>query len=423
MKCSARPLPVYTINAERSLFDVDPPYQREAGVWSQEKQQLFLDSLMNGYDIPKLYLREVTESTRGTPAKYAVVDGKQRLTAIWRFINNDYPTSDDFQWDDAATLCCQAKLFRELPQQARDALLARPLDCVLIATDDEEDIEEMFFRLNNGSPLNAAEKRNAIGGKTVELIRRLATRHRFFADKIAVPPRRMAHHEIAAKCILSGRKGGVTDLKKKFLDNLATQGRNVDDRDIAELEAAVGRRLDNLCRVFSDRDPLLRKQATVPLYYLLDRHLQVQYALSQYHAKLHTFIENFEAQRVADRALEEDKRDAQLLHFDLLSQQGTNDQGSLEGRVSILTRRFLRANPDATLKDRRRSFNDDERFAIWILGGKKCANCERQLNELSDMHADHATEHAAGGQTTIANGRCLCVSCNTSRTPARSRSR
>ena len=55
--------------------------ERESGVWSTEKKQLFLDSLFNGFDIPKIYLHDL----RGNDPRYdfAVIDGKQRLHAIW----------------------------------------------------------------------------------------------------------------------------------------------------------------------------------------------------------------------------------------------------------------------------------------------------------------------------------------------------
>ena len=65
-------------------IDENAPYQREGAVWSLEQQQLFIDSLLNGYDVPKIYLHDL----RGKhPTKvYAIVDGKQRLTTIWRFL-------------------------------------------------------------------------------------------------------------------------------------------------------------------------------------------------------------------------------------------------------------------------------------------------------------------------------------------------
>jgi 5-methylcytosine-specific restriction endonuclease McrA len=85
----------------------------------------------------------------------------------------------------------------------------------------------------------------------------------------------------------------------------------------------------------------------------------------------------------------------------------------LRDRVTVLTRYFLLENPDILIKDKKRAFTDEERLAIWILGGKKCAECDVELS-IDDMHADHHIQWSNGGNTTLSNGRCLCQSCNTS---------
>src|SRR5215210_3593051 len=81
--------------AWRSAIHDDPPYQRESSVWSLDKQQLFVDSLLNGYDVPKIYLHDL----RGLqPTKvYAIVDGKQRLTTIWRFLRDELALAPDYK--------------------------------------------------------------------------------------------------------------------------------------------------------------------------------------------------------------------------------------------------------------------------------------------------------------------------------------
>ena len=65
-------------------IDVRPDYQR-GSVWSNPQKQLLIDSILRDLDVPKIYLREVVDG------KYEeeVVDGQQRLLAIWGFYNND----------------------------------------------------------------------------------------------------------------------------------------------------------------------------------------------------------------------------------------------------------------------------------------------------------------------------------------------
>ena len=64
-----------------------PEYQREPLLWTKEDMRLLIDSILTDIDIPKLYFYEVQKD------EYEVIDGQQRLWAIWRFIDNEY----DFQ--------------------------------------------------------------------------------------------------------------------------------------------------------------------------------------------------------------------------------------------------------------------------------------------------------------------------------------
>jgi hypothetical protein len=66
----------------RERIDTESEYQR-GQVWSVAQRRLLIDSLLRGYDIPKIYLRKLPD---GGSRLYEVVDGKQRLTAIWGFL-------------------------------------------------------------------------------------------------------------------------------------------------------------------------------------------------------------------------------------------------------------------------------------------------------------------------------------------------
>ena len=61
-----------------------PDYQRQQKLWSVDKKQLLIDSILRDIDIPKLYFNEVKGN------ELEVVDGQQRLWAIWEFIDDVY---------------------------------------------------------------------------------------------------------------------------------------------------------------------------------------------------------------------------------------------------------------------------------------------------------------------------------------------
>src|SRR5579859_5099774 len=67
------------VYSERNAIELDPEYQRISGIWTREKRQLLIDSLLNGFDVPKLYFHEFIPSKQkgGKKYRYAIVDVKQ----------------------------------------------------------------------------------------------------------------------------------------------------------------------------------------------------------------------------------------------------------------------------------------------------------------------------------------------------------
>src|SRR5258705_13943409 len=89
---------ILRLNSERQFINVEPPYQRRSDVWTLEKRQLLIDSILNDYDIPKLYFHAFTSRQRSEYGNfdYAIIDGRQRLEAIWDFADDGFPLSNDF---------------------------------------------------------------------------------------------------------------------------------------------------------------------------------------------------------------------------------------------------------------------------------------------------------------------------------------
>src|SRR5690242_9913539 len=74
------------------VVDLNPPYQREGGVWKESTRSALVDSIINGLDVPKLYFERLATRKPGPDGldyQYAVIDGKQRLEAILAFLDGD----------------------------------------------------------------------------------------------------------------------------------------------------------------------------------------------------------------------------------------------------------------------------------------------------------------------------------------------
>jgi hypothetical protein len=419
MHCTTDKKSIGSFLVEKNVIETDPKYQRESGVWSTEKIQLFIDSIFNGFDIPKLYLHDL----RGLSGRYdyAVVDGKQRLHAIWEFMDNKVALADDFEIREEKPRLTPPKKgskFQDLSIEWQEIFKSKNFDVVFIQNAQEEDIEDLFSRLNNGEPLNSAEKRNAKGGDMAALIREIAEED-FFTEKLAFNNRRFSHYEVAAKYLLIERSvlSGSTpfcDLKKKFLDLMVEENRSFTGRAKEKLKSSVCSQLASLNRIFSNKDDLLSKQSYAPMYYMFVKVIEKEYAHKDLYVYLTKFVKDFHVLRQENLLKSEEKRDPSLSEFGRLIQQGTNDAGSLENRVGILRRFFLQAFPKVELKDPQRDFSSEERLALYFLSDKKCQICSKEIKDLEDMHADHRKQWSHGGETSLSNGRALCESCNTS---------
>jgi hypothetical protein len=415
MICTTSPFTLGIIYIERNTYNENPPYQRESGVWAPDKCELFIDSLLRKFDVPKIYLHDLRAAAG--PKDYAIVDGKQRLNAIWDFMDGKFALAPDFalgsDHDDPPT---GGQRFADFSEIWKERFRAISIDTTVISEANEEDIEELFSRLNNGEQLVAAEKRNAFGGDMAVLIRTIA-RDDFFEKTVPFPNRRYAHYEAVVKLLLiedAIRKGGNrwVDLKKKHLDGLVRENKVLSAPVSERLKEAVETQLRLMRRVFTDQnDVRLAKQAYIPMHYQFVAEINANYGHPHLLTKLGDFINRFSVMRTENLEKSEATRDPTLIEFGRLMQQGTNDKESISERVRILTQYLLVDHSELEVKDKRRAFTTAERYAIWILGEKRCSECDLEIN-LDQMEADHVVQWAFGGQTTIGNARCLCGPCN-----------
>lgn len=431
MKCEAKLFSLGVLQQRRNIFKTDPVYQRQGSVWSESKKQLFIDSIVNGYDIPKIYIHKLGEGDDGYGSRtYAVVDGKQRLEAIWDFFDNKFALADDFEYkgnvlpmDEKEHGVPQAGFsFSDFNEHWKEEFKVESLSFVIIEDADEQDIEDLFSRLNHAEPLNAAEKRNAFGGDMIRIIRDVAKGHKFFKKKLPFDDKRYIHHDIAARLLLIEKRvvwdgdEPYCDLKKRFLDKLVKEHRSIKEEDKDKLKKAVNDQLNGLVQVFEEEDPLLRKSGYSQLYYLFVKQEEKEYACERKDIRL--FLVDFSSEREKSLATspeeKEDSRHIFLDEFERLMQQG-NDRYSLRDRVMILIKFLLQANPSIKAKDKRRIFTPEQRSVIFMKSGRVCAECGKKLASIEEFDADHIIPWSKGGETSVANGRALCQTCNRSK--------
>ncbi len=339
------------VYSERHEIELDPEYQRISGIWTREKRQLLIDSLVNGFDVPKLYFHEFVphKEKNGKKYRYAIIDGKQRLQTIWDFIDGKLPLAEDFKYVRDDTVKAQGLDYPSLAKKyphIKARFDGTPIDIVTIRTDDIEQIEDMFSRLNEAVPLNAPEKRGALGGPMPAAIRKVAG-HTFFSKHIPFPDARYRHRDLAAKCLYIEFSKNIPNTKKSYLDDFVKDFRKWQKEGdkkaapsaVSSLVNEVEKTLALMNSVFAISDSLLRQVGMITVYYHLYRQVRLKNVA---HVEREMFV-RFERDREKNRELVEETGESnrqvntELLEFDKHSQT-PNDAYAIRIRLTILLR-------------------------------------------------------------------------------------
>lgn len=139
---------------KRDLLNLDPPYQRRS-VWNQSFKDFFIDTLLLNYPAPALFIYE--EINQMGIAKYNVVDGKQRLSTIFDFIENRFPIAESASLNEL-----RGKYFDEIDNDIKIKFWNYSFLVEYLPSSDESIINNIFDRINrNVARLTSQELRHA----------------------------------------------------------------------------------------------------------------------------------------------------------------------------------------------------------------------------------------------------------------------
>lgn len=166
---------------EGGAIDVAPKFQRRDR-WTPDKQSSLIESFLVNIPVPPVYLAE----DEGRIGRYAVIDGKQRLTAIAAFF------SDQLVLRNLTRLpLLNGVRYSTMPEGVRSSLGMKNIRVTTLLRQSDEGLKhEVFLRLNTGGDvLNAQEIRNvAYRGPLNDLVYDLAENKFLRAQFKVVPP-------------------------------------------------------------------------------------------------------------------------------------------------------------------------------------------------------------------------------------------
>jgi hypothetical protein len=148
------------------VLQLSPDFQRRA-VWKASAKSYLVDSVVRGYPLPVILLRQV-QDIETLKLKMEVVDGQQRLRTLLTFIDpSSLPdfddTADSFRISKNHNHDLAGKRFSDLPGEIRHRILSYEISThVFPASTGDTEIYKIFARLNStGLSLKAQEVRNS----------------------------------------------------------------------------------------------------------------------------------------------------------------------------------------------------------------------------------------------------------------------
>jgi hypothetical protein len=403
MEISKKPWPILSVCGIKERIDTNPDFQRPA-VWSRGQKQLLIDTILRGYDIPKLYWRKISSK----PEKFDVVDGQQRLRAIFEFHEGGFPLAKDAEPVDGESIA--GLKYADLPLDLRMELDNYPLDVIVLTETDEDEVREMFLRLQNGTTLKAQEKRNAMPGRMRDAVKSLVE-HEFFT-RVAFKNSRFTHDLVAAQMLAIELNGGPCHIRDSALNRMYEEQKDFDAN--GSKAKKVKRVLTYLTSAFPVKTPELERYSVISLYALVSHCLE-RYVLNGREQELHDWFIGFETYRRAEVQKPEEERDSEVIAYKERTSHSTDAQDSIQWRHDFLLRKFFEYVPDIQIKADQRIFAHEQRLAIYRRDRGMCQlkiKCNGEKCEWDNWHADHKLPWSKGGKTTVANGIVACPACN-----------
>lgn len=246
MKMTAGDRALDKIYKRRDRYEI-PEWQR-GEVWTDDRKQQLIDSILRGWKLPKFYFLKQADD------QFEVVDGQQRLNAIYEFFANDLPLSEE------STKVFGGPYYKDLRAKHSDAFDDFEIEFDEIEEASEEEIKQFFQRLQQGLPLSSSEKLNSVHSKLRDFCKSV-TKHGFFSNSISVADTRFAHFDIATKVAAIEVEG--IDISLRFDDLAAIFESQKNFSSTSAVAKRIKTALEFLLTAFPHQDQALKNRTVL----------------------------------------------------------------------------------------------------------------------------------------------------------------
>lgn len=226
---------------------VDRNFQRRPW-WSLERKQAFIKSVFEGANLHAILLADV-ETGKDVSQKYddklsyekyssawkdgkkfVSLDGQNRVTTIWQFLENEFRISGTFTDEDGNSHSLVNALFKEMPQRLQDKFRNSKLNHTIARNFRYDQLAELFLNNNSDQSLEPPERRNAYNTPFSTMIRQFSETDIYseLSDRILKPESKLRMEDVDLFCLmyisLLSRKEFEWSQKEPAIEKLFTLG-------------------------------------------------------------------------------------------------------------------------------------------------------------------------------------------------------
>lgn len=392
---------------------LQPDFQRQF-VWDKPKSSRLIESALLDVPLPIIYLAEDDDGSE------SVIDGQQRLTAFFSFIDGKFPDGESFRLSGLKVLDdLNRQSFGDLDKKLQKKIKCYQPRVITILSNSHKDLRfEIFERLNTGSvPLNDMELRNCVyRGNYITILKELAADPEFKQLLgLKSTDKRMRDVELVLRFAAFYHASYLKyqSPMKKFFNNDMEKHKNIDPSDADDLRRAFKNSIAIIKSLFPDNafKRFSRGHAGMP---------DGCWETKRFNASLYdVFMGVF-----ADKDKNQVYAALDSLREALVDLMATNDEfidaillGTSDREKVIRRFDIVRKTVDDVLKQypkQPRCFSAELKKELYQKDAT-CAICNQQIQSLDDAAVDHIKQYWQGGQTIPENARLTHRFCNWSR--------
>jgi|LQYC01.1.fsa_nt_gi Protein of unknown function DUF262. len=392
---------------------LQPDFQRHF-VWDSGKSSRLIESALLDIPLPVIYLSEERDG------REYVIDGQQRLTSFFSFIDGKFPDGQDFKLSGLRVFQdLNKKSYKELDEPLQDKIKYCKIHTITFNKDSNKDLKfEIFERLNIGAvSLNDQELRNCIyRGSYNKLLSQLSQNKDFmFLIGLDAPEKRMKDVELVLRfaAFYHATYLNFRPPMRRFLNDDMIKYQHIGEKDSNELTTAF----KNSVTIIRS---LLDKHAFKRFNKGDEKHHNGSWERTKFNASLYDILMYSFAKEDKNKVYQ---------HLDSIREVFinlmTDDQDfiraieiSTSGIPAVRTRfdkfRLTLQEIIGISQSEPRCFSFKLKQELFD-ANPTCALCGQNIQNIDDAAVDHIKQYWTGGQTIPDNARLTHRYCNFAR--------